>query len=199
MFDTLSENLKSLGYDVSCFATKEEATAYLSRVIENKSVGFGGSVTIAEMGLYDALATHNDVFWHQGVTDYTVSVAQRRAAAMAHVYISSVNGIAETGEIINIDGNGNRVSATLWGHEKVYFVVGKNKIAPDCDAAISRARNVAAPKNAKRLNKKTPCVVSGHCHNCKSPDRICRALCVLWEKPTCCPFEVVLIDEELGY
>ena len=115
--------------------------------------------------------------------------------------LTSVNGLAETGELINIDGTGNRVASTIFGHEEVYFLVGSNKIAPDYDAALWRARNVASPKNAQRLGKKTPCAVRGDkCYDCKSPERICRALAVLWEKPTGIGrAEVVLIDEPLGY
>ena len=117
------------------------------------------------------------------------------------VYISSVNGLAETGEIINIDGNGNRVASTLFGHETVYLVVGSNKLAPDYESALWRARNIAAPKNAQRLNRKTPCAVKGdRCYDCSSPDRICRALVVLWGKPnTVKKMEILLVDEALGY
>ena len=118
----------------------------------------------------------------------------------AQVYITSVNGLAETGELINIDGAGNRVAGTLFGHEKVYFVVGRNKLAPTYDQALWRARNIAAPKNAQRLKCKTPCAVKGdRCYDCKSPDRICRGLVVLWEAMMGMEMEVVLVDEDLGY
>ena len=144
----------------------------------------------------------------------------RAAAANTEHYITSVNGLAETGELINIDGTGNRVSSTLYGHKKVYFVVGRNKLAPTYDEALWRARNIAGPKNAQRLNRKTPCAVSGDrcydckspericralvvrwekCFDCKSPERICNALVVLWRKVTSCDMEVVLVDEDLGY
>lgn len=114
--------------------------------------------------------------------------------------MSSVNGIAETGEIINIDGNCNRVAGTLFGHEKVYLVAGSNKIEADYEKALYRARNIAAPLNAKRLNRNTPCAVSGDkCYNCKSPERICKGLTVLWQMPSGREYEVILIDEKLGY
>ena len=116
------------------------------------------------------------------------------------VYLSSVNGLAETGELINIDGAGNRVASTLFGHEEVYFIVGANKIAPDYDAALWRARNIAAPKNAQRLKRKTPCAVKAdRCYDCSSPERICRGLAVLWARPNATEeMEVVLIGEALG-
>ena len=116
--------------------------------------------------------------------------------------LDSLRKIAvETGELINIDGTGNRVASTIFGHEEVYFIVGINKLAPDYDAALWRARNVASPKNARRLGKKTPCAVRGDkCYDCKSPERICRALAVLWERPTGIGrAEVVLVNEPLGY
>ena len=90
--------------------------------------------------------------------------------------------------------------STLYGHQKVYFIIGTNKIAPDYDAALWRARNIAAPLNAKRLERKTPCVKTGRCMNCSSPERICRGLVVLWEKPALIPeVEVVIIEQELGF
>ncbi len=197
MFDILKTNLESLGYKVSCFEDERQAAQYLNREIDGVSVGIGGSVTIDQMDLYPMLSTHNDVYWHW--SKYNTRENTLENASRAQVYISSVNGIAQTGEIINIDGTCNRVSATLYGHSKVYFVVGKNKVAPDFESALFRARNIAAPMNAKRLNRKTPCVSDGVCHNCKSPERICRSLNVLWTKPRSCEFEVVLIDRELGY
>lgn len=123
----------------------------------------------------------------------------RKKAAQADVYIASANGLAETGEIINIDGAGNRIASTLYGHEKVYFVIGRNKLAPTYDEALWRARNIAAPKNAQRLGKKTPCAVKGdRCYDCKSPDRICCGLAVLWTAMMGMEMEVILVDEELG-
>lgn len=199
MFTTLSENLEKLGYKVSVFKTAQDAVKYLDSSIDSKTVGFGGSVTLEEIGLYPALSSHNEVFWHQYATSRDESIDIRQKAMTTDIYISSVNAIAETGEIINIDGNCNRVASTMYGHEKVYLVVGKNKLAPDYDSALWRARNIAAPLNAKRLNKKTPCAVSGKCHNCNSPERICRALTVFWSKPLCNEIEVILIEENLGY
>lgn len=190
----LTENLTRRGYTVQHFATAQEAADYLDGQINSVTVGFGGSMTLQEMGLYNRLASHNQTIWHWENGD----LAQ---AAAADVYITSVNGLAETGEIINIDGHGNRVASTIYGHKKLYFVVGANKIAPDFDGALWRARNIASPKNAQRLNKKTPCAVKGdRCYDCKSPERICRALAVLWEKPTGIDeAEVVLVEQELGY
>ena len=190
----LQQNLEERGYRTAHFATAAQAADYLDREIDGTSVAFGGSVTVQEMGLYDRLGSHNKVFWHwAGDT--------REQARQARVFITSLNAVAQSGELINIDGTGNRVSESLYGHERVYFVVGANKVAADFDQALWRARNVAAPKNAQRLGLKTPCAARGDkCYNCKSPDRICQALVVLWGRPNNgARYEVVLVDQTLGY
>ncbi len=199
MFETVTENLKKLGYGVSCFPTAQEACRYLDGQIDGTTVGIGGSMTVEEMGLYDCLASHNDVYWHWKA-DPAGNQETLKKAGQAEVYLTSANGLAQTGEIINIDGNGNRVAAMLYGHARVYIIVGKNKIAPDYDGALYRARNVAAPKNAGRIGAKTPCAVNcDRCYDCDSPDRICKGLAVLWGPMRVGTFEVVLIDEDLGY
>ena len=199
-FTNVKTNLEERGYNVSCFASAKEAGEYLDAQISDKTVGFGGSVTLEQMGLYEKLKKHNDVRWHHRIPQHKTDAQVRMEANEAEIYISSVNGLAETGEIINIDNNCNRVAAIFYGHEKVYLIVGKNKIAKDYDSAFLRARNIAGPLNAKRLNKKTPCAIKGDkCYNCNSPERICRGLTVLWTKPMAGEFEVILIDEELGY
>lgn len=193
-FSKVKSSLEARGFAVSCFATAEEAMDYLDGKLDGKTIGIGGSMTIRDMGLDQRLEKHNQVIWHW-------KDGSLQDAARAEVYLASVNGLAETGEIINIDGAGNRVASTIFGHEEVYFIVGRNKLAPDYDGALWRARNIASPKNAQRLGKKTPCAAKGDkCYDCKSPDRICRALTVLWEAPTGVGrSEVVLIDQELGY
>lgn len=196
--DTAVNNLKKKGYLVTVFDTAAEAADYLDRTVDGTTVGMGGSVTLESMGLFERLSSHNKAVWHWRSPE-NKEVALREAMHTA-VYLSSVNGLAETGEIVNIDGTCNRVSAMTFGHERVIFVAGENKLAPDLEAAIFRARNVAAPKNAQRLARKTPCAVRGdRCYDCQSPDRICRALSVLWEKPMNGTFEVVLVREPLGF
>ena len=190
----LRENLQARGFGVSYFETAQQAADYLDEQIDDVSVGFGGSVTVQELDLYNRLATHNRAFWHWA----NGTVAE---ATAADVFITSANGVAETGEIINIDGTGNRVASTLYGHKKVYFIIGVNKIAPDFDSALWRARNIASPKNAQRLGKKTPCAVNADkCYNCSSPERICNGLVVLWQKMKGIKeMEVVIVNQELGY
>lgn len=199
-FDLLKKNLISLGYIVSCFDNSEDAVQYLNSKIDNKTVGFAGSMTLEKIGLYDVLNTHNQVYWHHRIPEGKTSKEVRVEANLADIYITSVNGIAESGEIINIDANCNRVASIFYGHEKVYFVVGQNKIEKDYDSALYRARNIAGPLNAKRLGVKTPCAINAdRCYDCKSPERICRGLSVLWGKPMTGEFEVILIRENLGF
>ena len=196
----LQETLRAKGYIAEVCETKEEAVAYIDSQIDHRVVGIGGSQTVAQMKLFDRLASHNEVFWHDEKPEGMTVMETRQAATRAEVYISSVNAISMDGVIINIDNTGNRVAAISFGPDKVFLVIGENKVAEDYDSALFRARNVAAPKNAKRLNRKTPCALTGDkCYDCKSPERICRNLSVLWNRPAGIEYHVVLINEELGY
>ena len=152
------------------------------------------------MGLGEALGENNEVIWHWFPRENKTAEEELTNAASTEIYISSVNGIAVTGEIVNIDGTCNRLASTLYGHKKVYFVIGENKIADTLDGAIYRARNIASPLNAKRLNKNTPCAKNkdeNKCYNCSSPERICAALTVFWQRPKGQKYEIVLIRESL--
>ncbi|WP_298028833.1 lactate utilization protein [uncultured Dysosmobacter sp.] len=194
-FSTVEKNLRARGFAVQAFATGAEAAAYLDGAIDGKTVGFGGSATLNALGLYELLEKHNTVIWHWKQE----AGPARRAAMQTDIYLSSANALAETGEIVNIDGVGNRAAATMFGHEKVYFVIGRNKLAATYDEAVWRARNVAAPRRARQLNKRTPCAVKlDRCYDCKSPDRVCRALVTLWAPMEGMKTEVVLVDEDLG-
>lgn len=193
-FKTVEENLLRRGYAVRCFAGAAAAAGYLDSQIDGETVGFGGSMTLQEMGLYERLCTHNTVYWHWK------DPSLRPQAAQAKVYLSSVNALAESGEILNIDGAGNRVASTLYGHKRVYFVVGRNKLAATFEEALWRARNIAAPKNAQRLHAQTPCAEKGErCYDCQCSARICRGCVTLWGPMMGTQMEVILIDAPLGY
>lgn len=188
------KNLQLRGFGVKHFASSQEAADYIAGSISGKTVGIGGSKTVDTMGLFDRLSADNTVFWH-----WKVPGAETRAkAATADVYISSANAIAETGEILSIDGTGNRVASQLFGHKKVYIIVGTNKLCDDFDSALYRARNVASVQNCTRFDVNTPCKADGKCHDCRTPGRICNALVVLWGPMMGMETEVVLVDEELG-
>ena len=153
-FTNVAKALTARGFKVSSFETAKEAAEYLNTQIDGATVGFGGSITLEELGLYALLSGHNTVFSHWHLPEGGDAASLRAQAAGSEHYLLSANGIAETGEIINIDGTGNRVSSSLYGHKKVWFVVGSNKLAPTYDEALWRARNIAAPKNAQRLGVK---------------------------------------------
>lgn len=195
--EKLFQNLTAHGFTPHYFATRKEAAEFLLASVRNTTVGIGGSVTIDEMDIYDRLCETNEVFWSWKQT----APDTREKAAAASVFLSSANGISETGEIVNIDGRGNRVIGTLCGPDKVYIISGRNKVAPTLEAALDRARNIAAPLNARRLKLKTPCTVGEpRCHDCSSPDRICCGFTVIAHKMRgMSEYHIVLIDEDIGY
>ena len=194
-FTTVEKNLKDRGYEVKVYATLKEAASYLNEVIDGTTVGIGGSGTVKESGLYDMLGEHNEVIWH-----WVQPADEARVKAMnAEVYLSSVNALAESGEMVSIDGCGNRVASMLFGHKKIYYLIGRNKLVKTYEDAVWRARNVAGPKRAQQMGKKTPCAVNADkCYDCKSPDRVCHGMVTLWEPMMGMAAEVLLIDEELG-
>ncbi len=199
-FTKLKKNLEKNGFTVSEFNNKEEAVAYLDSSIDQVSVGSGGSVTLKELNIRPLLEKHNDVYWHEtpvpeGVDDNMIT----RTSTTVDVYLSSANAVSESGEIINVDGTGNRVAAMSFGHKKVYLIIGQNKVCENMEKAMWRVRNVAAPLNAKRLKRKTPCAVTGKCSDCDSPERICRIATILWRKPSKMEYEIVLVHEDLGF
>ena len=195
-YNEIRKNFEKHGFITQLFATKEEARDYLSNELKGRAIGFGGSVTLKEMGLYEALQQNNVVIWHNRIESLEV----RELASHASIYITSANAITESGEIVNIDGRGNRVAMTSYGPETCYYVVGKNKITKNIEQAIYRSKNVAAPLNAKRVGAKTPCAVTGDkCSDCNSPGRICRITTIIEYPPLGMNCEIIFIDEELGY
>ena len=196
MLKSLEKNLNLHKIDYKYFASANEAKEYLKDELVNEKIAFGGSMTLKELGLYDILKENNEVFWHWE----TKTPDQRKIESELTVYMLSANAIAATGEIVNIDGTGNRVANAIYGPQKVYYVCGENKITPDLMSAIDRARNMAAPPNAKRLGLDTPCAIDGKCHNCAHERRICNAMSIVMgrtSKQQKC--EVIVIGEKLGY
>lgn len=188
-------NLESRGFSVKHFAKGTEAAEYINSRIDGTSVGIGGCMTAQELGLYDSLSAHNEVYWHWRSNAENI----RELENAAPFFITSANAISEDGQILNIDGMGNRLAGMTYGKKQTFIIAGKNKICDDFDSALYRARNVAAVKNAARFGKNTPCQIDGKCHDCRSPERICGSLLVMWQPPMGMHVEVVLIDEELGY
>jgi len=191
------QNLEKRGFEVHCFDTAAQAADYVAETVKDTTVGIGGSQTVKDMGLYERLIENNKVYWHW----IEKTPEMYKGAAEASVYLLSANGVAETGEIVNIDGAGNRLAAACYKKDRLIYIIGVNKIMPTLEEAIWRARNVAAPPNAKRLNMKTPCAVNADkCYDCASPDRICRSMSIAMGRMMTIPrVEVLIVNESLGF
>ena len=199
--ERLIKNLNRRNMEACYCPTAAEAVKKVSEMIaDGSSVTWGGSMTIRDMGLPQALHDRGtlDVLDRDLVEDRAEVVRIYERAFMADVYLSSANAISEDGVIVNIDGNGNRVAAITWGPKKVIFVIGLNKVAQTVEAALARARSKASPINAARFDIKTPCQVDGVCHNCNSPESICNHVHFLRNSPRG-RHTVVLVGEDLGY
>ena len=169
----------------------------LALIPEGSSVTMGGATSAHEIGLVAALKAGNYRFIDRD--EYADKRAAMLAAYDADVFLSSANAITEDGVMVNIDGNSNRVSAIAQGPRKVVFIVGMNKVCPDADAAMKRARNVAAPINAQRFGLNTPCAKTGACMDCKSPDTICCQFLVTRFSKHKDRIHVILVNDNLGF
>ncbi len=187
-------NFKKHRFDVSFFHTGQEAADYLCDQIRGKTVGFGDSATLAVLGLADRLRDNNTVF-DPGPNSGEEFTETAKKAMSSDVFLLSANAVSASGEIVNIDSSGNRVGGSLFGHEKVYFVFYADKIEPNLERAIWRARNIAAPQNAKRFGFRTPCAMKGdRCYDCNSPDRICNVMAIHMRKEKSMDEEIVIIE-----
>lgn len=199
--ERMIKNLKRRNMEAFYCATSEEAVKKVSELIaDGSSVTWGGSMTIRDMGIPQALRNRGtlEVLDRDLVNDRDEVVKIYERAFSADVYLSSANAISEDGVIVNIDGNGNRVAAITWGPKKVIFVIGLNKVAQTVEAALLRARSTASPINAARFDIKTPCQIDGVCHNCNSPESICNYVHFLRNSPRG-KHTVVLVGVNLGY
>ena len=195
---TLKHKLETVGHEAHIFDSSSQALDFLAARLSGKTVAFGGSVTLEQIGLYERLKPlTSEILWHWKEPENSEMIFRRALTVQA--YVLSANAIARTGEIVNMDGNGNRVAASVFGPREVYFVIGRNKITPDLSSAIDRVQNIAAPLNAKRLNKSTPCAKDGRCRNCCRDDSFCCVMTIHKRRPSGIRSVVVLIDEDLGY
>ena len=192
------KGLESRNMSAYYAADRDAAKAIaLSLIPEGASVTMGGAMSAHEIGLVDALKAGNYRF-----IDRDAYEDKRQAMLLAYdadVFLSSANAITEDGVMINIDGNANRVSAICQGPKKVVFIVGMNKVCPDVDSAMKRARNVAAPINAQRFGLSTPCAKTGACMDCKSPDTICCQFLVTRFSRHKDRIHVILVNDNLGF
>ena len=197
--DTLIQNLKKRQIEGFYCATIEEAKAKaLSFVAEGAAVAFGGSMTLAESGILDALRAKSDIHLIDRNNAKTPEETKQmyRDAFSADTYFMSTNAITLDGELINIDGNGNRVAALIYGPDQVIIVAGLNKVTAN---ALDRVHNTATPANCIRLSKKTPCALTGTCADCLSPEGICNQIVITRRSGNPDRIKVILIGESLGY
>ena len=166
-----------------------------------RSVSWGGSMTFIATGLYDALKDRSDLkildTFNKTVPPEE-ALELRRKALLVDLFITGTNAVTETGELVNLDMYGNRVAGITFGPRDVVILVGRNKVVPDLDAAMARIKDYVAPTNAMRLNKKTPCVTTSICEECKSPGRICNTWTITRKSFPKGRIKVVLINKDLG-
>lgn len=193
---TALENFRKKGFSAEFFESGEEALKYVLNEIGKDCVGIGGSMTIQELGWFNALQNRGKTIWHwQGKYDGILNDENA-----APCYITSANAISSDGAIVNIDANGNRIAATAFGAKKVFIVCGENKIEHDIPSALFRAKNIAAPLNAKRLNRKTPCAIKADkCYNCLSPERICRVTSITTFPIPNLDMRIIFVKGSWGY
>lgn len=200
--EKLVKNLKRRNIEAHYCATSQEAVSKVMDLIaDGSSVTWGGSMTVRDMGIPQALKERGtlEVLDRDTVTEPEQKQQMYLRAFSADVFLSSANAISEDGVIVNIDGNGNRVAAISWGPKKVIFIIGLNKVASTVETAIARARSTASPINAQRFDIATPCRLDGMCHNCNSPESICSYIHLLRNSRTQGRHIVVLVGEDLGY
>ena len=195
---TVIKGLESRNMSGYYAADREEALKIaLSLIPEGSSVTMGGGVSVAEIGLVDAMKNGNYNFIDRN--EYKDMREAYLLAYDADVFLASCNAITNDGVLVNIDGNSNRVSCIAYGPKKVVFVVGMNKVCNDVDGAMKRARNVAATTNAQRFGLSTPCAKTGACYNCKSPDTICCQFLVTRFSRHAGRIHVILVNDTLGF
>lgn len=196
----LIENFNKRNMEAYYCVTKEEALAKALELIpESDVVSWGGSESLNEIGLIDAVKKTNKVIDRATAASMEEKQELMRQALLCDTYLMSSNAVSQDGQLVNIDGNGNRCAALIYGPKKVVMVVGMNKVAADLDAAMSRARNTAAPANVQHFpGLKTPCSVTGVCANCMSHETICCQFVITRYSRVPNRIKIILVGESLG-
>ncbi|RJR26572.1 MAG: lactate utilization protein [Desulfobacteraceae bacterium] len=196
------ENLKKHGFDAHFTSSVLQAkTLVLGMISQFESFGFGGSDTTRAMGIMEELKAGGKTIydhWQKGL-DRETDLKIRRQQGSCDCFLCSANAVSATGEIVNVDGIGNRTNAMSFGPRKIVVIAGMNKVTHDLDSALKRVREVAGPMRAKSLSMATPCAETGICSDCNSPQRICRITTILHRKPILSDISVVLVAASLGF
>ena len=200
--ETCIENLKKNGFKAIFFFNCAKARTYILKTISGcESFGFGGSDTTRKLDIIDTLKQQKKIVydhWEEGLSS-EASLEVRRNQSACDCFFCSANAISMTGEIVNVDGVGNRTAAMTFGPRKVMIVAGINKLTKDLHTALQRVREIAGPMRAKSLGMQTPCSETGICTDCHSPQRICRVTAILHRKPMLTDITVIIINEALGF
>lgn len=199
--EILIRNLKSRHFDAYYCETKEDALKKALELIpEGASVSWGGSVTNQQIGLIDAVKNGN----YDAIDRFSGATAEEREDSMrrsmfAEVFLTSANAISMDGQMVNIDGLGNRVAAIIYGPKKVIVVAGMNKVEDTLEAAVTRARTIAAPMNKQRFDVQTPCEITGTCGDCKAEGCICNHIVVTRHSRPVGRITFIMVGEPLGF
>ena len=196
------EALGQNGFTAVYCRTSDDARDYiLKEAAKAKSVGFGGSRSVVDLGVQEILAGQEKEILNHGMPGLPPEEKMRimRGQLTCDLFLTGTNAVTLNGWLVNIDGNGNRAAAMTFGPKQVIVVAGRNKLVDgDLQAAIDRIKNYASPPNARRLNLNTPCAKTGFCSNCNSPDRICRITTVIDRKSKTMDIHVLVVNEDLG-
>lgn len=198
---TIIQNLNKRGMDGFYFQTHEECLLAISEQLpKGSTIAWGGSETLHDINLFSTISKEDfHLIDRQSAKTPEESRAIYSQTVLADYFFMSTNAITIDGELINVDGSGNRVACLIHGPKYVYIIAGMNKITKNVETAIARTRNQAAPPNAKRLNRQTPCHFTGHCNDCLSPDCMCNQTVITRRSGIPGRIKVFLIGEELGF
>ena len=196
------ESLNRNGFTAEYCNNAQEAVDYILKEADNAvTVGFGGSMSIADMRIIEAMQRLGKETLIHGAPGLTLEERREimRRQLTCDLFLCGTNALTLSGALVNIDATGNRVGSMLFGPKKVIVVAGRNKLVDGTiDDAIKRVKDLASPPNAKRLNFKTPCATTGFCSDCNSPERICRITTIIDRKPRATDIQVLVVNEELG-
>ena len=196
----LVKNLQSRHFDAYYCADKEEALKKALELIpEGASVGWGGAMSCEQIGLMNALHAGNYRAIDRSLAKSPEEREQMmRSMLLADVFLTGANGLSLDGQMVNIDGMGNRVAAIVYGPGSVIVVAGMNKVEDTIEAAVTRARTVAAPSNNQRFDNDNPCSVTGTCGNCKNVSCICNQILITRHCRPAGRIKFILVGEDLG-
>lgn len=198
---TIIKNLEKRQMEGYYYASSASAVeGILSMIPSGSSIGWGGSMTLSETGLMDAIRQKDYVLFDRETSQTKEAQKEMYANIFgSDFFLMSTNAITLDGELVNIDGRGNRLSFLCYGPEHVIITAGMNKVVSDVESGIKRIQDIASPANGVRLHKSTPCAVTGRCGDCLSPDCMCSHTVITRFSSIPNRIKVVLIGEELGY